>query len=367
MKPKRRHIIIVAAAIAVAAVAAIAWNVAHRRSAGRRQNVPVVRVQRPVRDTVSYALRYSGDIVAIQQATIVARVGGTLERVDATLGGWADQGQLLAVIDSAEAFQQAQQAAASYFTARSDFDRARQLFDQGLLSQREFDNVQAQFKVAEAGHLLAKARLGYARVTAPFAGYVTKRFLDPGAQVVANSTSLFTLMDLGRIKVAVDIMEKDVPLVTVGKRALITADALPEKRYQGSVGRVSQAVDPATRTMRAEIIVPNPGGQLKPGMYATVSILLDQRADAITVPTRAVLSDDKGSFVFVLAGKTARRVAVTAGLDQGATTEITSGLDGSEQVITTGQQYVRDGGPVAVQGDSASGTNERGNTREKRK
>jgi membrane fusion protein (multidrug efflux system) len=359
MKLKRRYLVIAAATV-VAAVAVIVWKATHGAAAGRRQNVPVVRVERPVRDTVSYALRYSGDVVAIQQATIVARVGGTLERVDATLGGWADQGQLLAVIDSAEAFQQAQQAAASYFTARSDFDRARQLFDQGLLSQREFDNVQAQFKVAEAGHLLAKARLGYARVTAPFAGYVTKRFLDPGAQVVANSTSLFTLMDLGRVKVAVDILEKDVPLVTVGKRALITADALPEKRYQGSVGRVSQAVDPATRTMRAEIIVPNPGGQLKPGMYATVSILLDQRADAITVPTRAVLSDDGGSFVFVLAGGTARRVAVTPGLDQGATTEIRSGLDGSEQVITTGQQYVRDGGPVAVQGGSASGANERG-------
>lgn len=355
MKLKRKHLIIAAAIIAAVIIAAVIWNAAHRAAAGRRQSVPVVRVERPARDTVSYTLRYSGDVVAIQQATIVARISGTLQRVDAVLGGWADQGQLLAVIDSAEVFQQAQQAAASYFTARSDFDRARQLFDQGLLSQREFDNIQAQFKVAEAGHLLAWDRLGYARVTAPFAGYVTKRFLDPGAQVTANSTSLFTLMDLGRVKVAVDILERDVPQVTVGKKALVTADALPEKGYQGSVGRVSQAIDPATRTMRAEIIVPNPGGQLKPGMYATVSILLDERADAITVPTRAVLSDDRGSFVFVLADRTARRAAVTTGLDQGATTEITSGLDGSEQVITTGQQYVKDGGPVAVQDDPAAG------------
>ncbi|MRR08980.1 efflux RND transporter periplasmic adaptor subunit [bacterium] len=360
MKPKRNHLLIAAAAIAIATVATLVWNAVHRAAAGRRQSVPVVRVERPVRDTVSYTLRYSGDIVAIQQATIVARVSGTLQRVDAVLGGWAAQGQVLAVIDSAEVFQQAQQAAASYSTARSDFDRARQLFDQGLLSQREFDIVQAQYKVAEAGHLLARDRLGYARVTAPFAGHVTKRFLDPGAQVIANSTSLFTLMDLGRVKVAVDILEKDVPLVTVGQRALVTADALPEQGYRGSVGRVSQAVDPATRTMRAEIIVPNPGGQLKPGMYATVSILLDERADAVTVPTRAVLSDDQGKFVFVLADKTARRVAVTAGLDQGATTEITAGLDGSEQVITTGQQYVKDGGPVVVQEEPRTGAGGRG-------
>lgn len=338
-----------------------------RAGATRRQNVPIVRVEPPRRETVAYTLQYSGDVVAIQQATIVARISGALERVDANLGAWVDRGQLLAVIDSAEVFQQAQQAAASWFTARSVYDRSKQLFDQSLLSRQEFDNSEAQMKMVQANHELAKARLGYARVTAPFAGYVTKRFLDPGAQVSANSSSLFTLMDLGRVKVTIDILEKDVPLVAIGKKALVAADALPDKSCQGSVGRLSQAVDPATRTMRAEIIVPNPGGQLKPGMYATVTILLDEHANAVTVPAQAVLADDKARYVFVLADKKAKRMPVTIGREQGAMTEITSGLDGSERVITIGQQYVKDGGPVTVQGDSIAGAGERGKPSAKRK
>jgi len=357
----RRTPVIVAGSIIMILVTVVVYRAVSgaRAAASRRQNAPIVRVEPPRRETVAYTLQYSGDVVAIQQATIVARISGMLERVDATLGGWAEQGQLLAVIDSAEVFQQAQQAAASYFTARSDFDRSKQLFDQSMVSQQAFDNAEAQMKVAQANHELAKARLGYARVTAPFAGYVTKRLLDPGAQVSANSSSLFTLMDLGRVKVTIDILEKDVPLIAIGKKALVTADALPDKSCQGSVGRLSQAVDPATRTMRAEIIVPNPGGQLKPGMYATVTILLDEHANAVTVPAQAVLADDKARYVFVLADKKAKRMPVTIGREQGAMTEITSGLDGSEQVITTGQQYVKDGGPVTVQ-DSTAVAGERG-------
>jgi membrane fusion protein, multidrug efflux system len=354
MKLKQKHLIIAGSILAALAAFIIYRTVSGAKASNRRQNVPIVRVEMPLRETISYTLQYSGDVVAIQQATIVARISGTLERIEANLGSWAEQGQLLAVIDSSEVFQQAQQAAASYFTARSDYDRSVKLFDQSLLSRQEFDNAEAQMKVAQANYDLAKVRLGYARVTAPFSGYVTKRFLDPGSQVSANSSSLFTLMDLGRVKVAIDLLEKDVPLVAVGQKSLVTADALPGQECRGSVGRLSQAVDPATRTMRAEIIVPNPGGRLKPGMYATVTIVRDQHANAITVPSEAVLSDGQGSYVFVLADKNAKRMPVKTGEDQNSRTEIVSGLTGSEQVITTGQQYIKDGGPVTVQPDPAS-------------
>ncbi|MDO9390176.1 MAG: efflux RND transporter periplasmic adaptor subunit [bacterium] len=350
MKIKRNHLIMAGGILAVLAAFTIFRVISSAKSAAsRRQNVPIVRVESPRRETVQYTLQYTGDVVANQQATIVARISGALERVEASLGSWVEQGQLLAVIDSAEVFQQAQQAAASFFTARSEHERAVKLLEQSLLSRQEFDNAEAQMKMAQANYELAKARLGYARVTAPFGGYITKRFFDPGAQVSAGSTSLFTLMDLSRVKVAVDLLEKDVPLVSIGQKTLVTADALPDKSCQGSVGRLSQAIDPATRTMRAEILVPNPGGQLKPGMYATVTIVLKENASAVTVPSQAVLSDNQAKYVFVLDKDSARRIVVITGRDQGAMTEITAGLNGSEQVITTGQQYVKDGGPVTVQ------------------
>ncbi len=333
---------------ALVAVIIVVRVVASGAAAGRRQNAPVVQVQQPRSAKIAATLQYTGDVLAIQQAAIVAKIGGTLDQVSVNMGSYVEQGQLLAVIDSSEVFQQAQQATASYMTARSDFDRMQQLFDQKLASQQQYDNSQAQMKVAQANYELAKTKLSYARVTAPFAGYVTKRYLDPGAQLAANSSNLFTLMDLGRVKVSVDIMEKDVPLVAAGKKAVIEADALPGKKLLGTVTRLSQAIDPATRTMEIEIVVPNPDRLLKPGMYATVTLVLGEHANAIVVPSQAVLSDNQGSYVYVLADKTARRVAVSTGQDQDSLIEITSGLKGTEDVITTGQQYVKDGGNVTL-------------------
>jgi membrane fusion protein (multidrug efflux system) len=297
---------------------------------------------------VAYSLQYSGDVQANRQAVVAARINGILETVSVNLGAWVETGQLLAAIDSTEVFQEAQKAAADFYTASADFDRAKQLREKELISQQAFDNAQAQFSVAEAGYRLAKAKLGYARVSAPFSGFITKRFMDPGSQV-ANGTPLFTLMEMGQVKVAVDVLEKDVPLVTIGRRAAVTVDALPDTSFRGSVVRLSQALDPATRTMRAEVAVSNPGHQLKPGMYATVSILLEERPDAITLPAQAVQADTAGQYVFVVRDGRAFRTAVVPGRAQGMRQEIESGLGGSESVIVVGQQYVRDGGPVAVQ------------------
>jgi membrane fusion protein (multidrug efflux system) len=348
MSRKKTAVLIAAAAAALIVIIVVVRIAASRAAAGRRQNAPVVQVQKPRTAGVTATLQYTGDVVAVQQATIVARISGMLDQVNVNMGAYVEQGQSLAVIDSSEVFQQAQQATATYLTARSDFDRMQQLFDQKLASQQQYDNAQAQFKVAQANYELAKTRLGYARVTAPFSGNITKRFLDPGAQLAANATNLFTLMDLGRVKVSVDIMEKDVPLVSAGKKAVIEADALPGTKLLGTVTRLSQAVDPATRTMEVEIVVPNPDRLLKPGMYATVILVLAERPNAIVVPAQAVLSDNKGSFVYVLENKTAKRVAVTTGQDQDSLVEITAGLKGSEDVITIGQQYVKDGGNVTL-------------------
>jgi membrane fusion protein (multidrug efflux system) len=101
--------------------------------------------------------------------------------------------------------------------------------------------------------------------------------------------------------------------------------------------------------MAAEIFVPNKDHRLKPGMYATVSLVLSEHPDALIVPAQAVLKDASGPFVYVVENKTAKRIPVQTGLAQGARMEVTSGLSGEEDLITTGQQFVRDGSPVSVQ------------------
>lgn len=315
----------------------------------RRQNAPLVKLESARRETVSIVLRFTGDVVAIQQASIFSKVSGNLERCYADMGMPVRQNQLLALIDTTELHQQYQQAAATYENARLSYQRTKDLFEQNLVSRQDLDNAEAAKKVSGAAFETAKTRLQYAWITAPFAGTVTRRFLDPGALVTPNSSTLFSLMDLDQMKIIVSVLEKDIPQVTIGKSAVVTVDAFPGNSFSGTVRRLSEAVDPATRTMAIEIDLDNRNHVLKPGMFANVMLIVNERPNAITIPTASLLKDDQGFFVYTVARDSARQIRVRRGVEQGDRTEIDGGLDDSSQVISVGQQFVKDRGPVTIQ------------------
>jgi RND family efflux transporter MFP subunit len=315
----------------------------------RRSNVPLVQVEKPHRDTITHSLTFTGDVIAIQQANIFSKVGGTIERVFVDMGTPVRAGHLLALVDTTELHQTYQQAGATYQNAKLTYDRTRELFDQHLVSQQDLDNGEAAMKVAAAAFETAAIRLSYARITAPFAGIITRRYLDPGAVITASTSTLFTLMDLGTMKIIINVLEADIPSITTGEHALVTVDAFPGRVLNGTVARYSQAVDPATRTMAVEIDIPNRDHLLKPGMFANVTLILGERPEALTVPTQALLKDNLGYVVFTVRGDTAWSIPVSPGIEQNARTEIRSGLSGDESIITAGQQFVRNGSPVKVQ------------------
>jgi membrane fusion protein (multidrug efflux system) len=315
----------------------------------RKASVASVSVE-PVRTTaVHRVLRFTGDVVALQQANIYAKVSGNLERVLVDIGTPVRAGSLLALIDTTELAQQYQQAKATYENARVTWVRSKELFDQNLVSRQDLDNAETASKVSRALFEAAGTRLGYARVTAPFPGWITKRFLDPGALVTTNNSSLFTLMDLDHMKVAISILEKDIPLIEEGRQAVITVDAYPGKEFPGRISRFSNAVDPGTRTMAVEIDVPNPDHRLKPGMFANVSLDIETHNDALTIPIGSIMRDDRGPFVFTVVSDTARKVRIVPGIEQDGAIEIVNGLQGVPVVISMGQQFLKDGSPVTVQ------------------
>lgn len=315
----------------------------------RRQNVPLVQVEKSRRETVRVQLDFNGDVMPIRQAAIFSKVSGNLERIYTDMGYYVRTNQLLATIDSTELYQQFQLANATYQNALLTYNRLQQLMEKNLSSKQDLDNADAAKKVAKAGLDAAATRLSYARIVAPFSGIITKRYLDPGALVTASNSTLFTLMNLDSIKVIVNVPEKDVPSVYRIRTAEIMLDALPGKDFEGKITRYSDAVDLTTRTMAIQIDVANRNHDIKPGMFATVRMTMAEHLSAITIPTSALLKDDSSQFVYAADGKKATRYRVKTGVEQNARTEILSGLTGEETVITVGQQFVRDGGPINIQ------------------
>jgi RND family efflux transporter MFP subunit len=315
----------------------------------RRNNAPLVELSKPVRQLVRYQLTYNGDVQPHQQATIYARITGSLESVNVNLGSIARAGMILARIDSVEPYDQVQQMAATYENARLAYERSSNLLGNNLISKQDVDNLDAAMKVAKANYELAKTRLGYTRIFAPFPGIVTRRYLDPGTYLASSSTPLFQLMYIDSVKIAVSIQENDVPHVAKGTRAEVKVESYSDKTFLGTVARTADALDLSTRSMQVEIDIPNGDHLLKPGMFATVILVVGEHRDAVTVPTIAIQKDDIGPFVFVAENNSAKRMRIRVGIDQGTYTEVLSGLDGSESVIVVGQQLVKDGGLINIQ------------------
>ena len=337
-------------ALLVLAVLFIVWKIAGKSSSSdpRRQNAALVQIEPISHESVRYTLKLNGDVLPNQQATISSKVAGTLEHFYVDMGDRVEANQMMALIDTTELSQQFQQTSATYQNAALTYKRMKELSEQNLVSRQDLDNAEAAMKVSKANYDGAKTRLGYARITAPFSGYITRRFLDAGGSVTANNVTLFTLMDLDAMKVIVNVLEKDVPKIRIGKEAVVTVDAYPDKQFKGVIARFSNALDLSTRTMAIEVDIPNRDHLLKSGMFATVVILVEEHRNAMTVPTQALLRDGKGSFLFITQGNTAKRRDVTIGIEQNARTEILSGITGADSIVTTGQQFLKDGAAVTI-------------------
>jgi RND family efflux transporter MFP subunit len=322
--------------------------------APKKQPTPLVSVAQPARQDLHYTLQYEGDVLPVLQANIFSKVAGTLESVLTDMGKVVKGGQLIAVIDTTEAYQNELQAAATYYNAKATEARARELAAKNLAAQQDVDNAIGALRSAEANYQATKIRLEYAKIRAPFHGYVTKRYLDPGTTVSATPTvtsgasTIVTIMDIDTVKIVINVLDRDIPSIHPGLRATVQLDALPGREYYGFVSRSAQAINTTTRTMPVEILIPNRDESLKPGAFARVSLALGEHPQAITVPVEAMLNDKDGSYVFAVENAVAKRKPVQTGITQAGRLEILSGLDGTERVIVTGQSFAKPNAKVIV-------------------
>lgn len=347
-----RSKLLIASGIAAAIIILIAFKIINSSTDKKqsRTNIVFVKTEKPIRQTLDESLQYNGNVLPIQQANIFSKVGGNLENVFADIGTFVKTNQLLAVIDSTELFQDFQQTFATYYNSKLTYERTKDLFEQNLVAKQDLDNNEAAMKIAQANYLNASTKLSYAKIRAPFNGFITAKFLDRGSLVQANNSTLFTLMKMDSVKVLVNILEKDIPLISKSYKSVIKVDAYPDKEFEGKISRNSHSIDLDTRTMTYELDVPNYNNILKPGMYAAINFLIEKHNNILTVPSDAVLKDISGLYIFIVEDGKAKRVDVKTGLLQNNLIEITDGLNDSDDVITTGQEFVKDGIFVKVQG-----------------
>lgn len=294
-------------------------------------------------------------LVAIQEATLYSKVSGYLKSLAVDKGDSVKEGQILAEIEVPELLADQKQFSVEAQVARTNHDRmtAARLKAPDLVVPETVENLRGLWQVAEARLQRTESLLQFSHITAPFAGLVTARFVDPGAYVPAatsgnSAVALVTLMDFSRLRVQVFIPEAEVPLIKNGLPAKLTVEELPGRDFSGTVTRFSYALDQASKTMLAEIEMPNPKGELRPGMYGSVQIEVERKKEASLLPVGAVLVEKSGTSVFLLAEGKARKTVVRTGFNDGTKVEILDGIKAGQPVILIGKLILNDGQAVTT-------------------
>lgn len=296
-------------------------------------------------------------IIAYQEATLYAKVSGYLKTLTVDKGDTVKEGQLLAEIEVPELLADEAQYKSETEVARINYERMYEARKKApdLVVPQTVDDLRGQWEVAQAKLQRTDTLLQYTHITAPFSGTITARFVDPGAFIPAATTgnpgqsvALVTLMDFSRLRVQVYVPEAEVPYIHDGTPVKITIEELPGKSFTGSVTRFAYALDQATKTMLTEIELPNPSGELRPGMYASVQIEVERKKDAPLLPIQAVSFEKAGTFVFVISDGKVKKTPVHTSFNDGTNVEIIDALSPGERVAIVGKQALNDGQPVTV-------------------
>src|SRR5688572_11193372 len=322
-----------------------------------------------------------GNLIGLQTVDVAPRTAGRLLNVNVQMGDRVRRGQVLAKVEDREIVEQVRAAEASQEVAKAtirqreadlnvsqlNFERSKNLFTRGLLAKQALDDAESRYLASVAQLDLSKAQLSqndarlqelrinlqHTSVASPVDGFVGNRNVDPGAMVNTN-TAIASVVDISRLKLVVNVVERDLRMVTAGDTGIVEVDAYPGEKFNGRIARVAPVLDPATRTASIEIEVPNGDQRLKPGMYARISLTVEERKNTLVAPKNAVIDFENKRGVWMPSeDRRAQFVPVTLGIEGPEQIEILAGLKEGDRFVTTGAAAVRNNDQLIIAGEAA--------------
>lgn len=318
---------------------------------GRADQAPVPIAVSPARlGAIAATYSATATLQPNAQADVLARVSGLVEQIDREAGDRIERDGVLLQIDNDAYRVRVQQAEARTANLRSRFDRMNGMAAKDLVSAEEFDAARSELASAEADEELARLELGYTTVRAPFGGRIVARLVDRG-QNVSMGTPLFRIADLDPLLAEVHVPSKEFRSLETDLPVTLVLDS-DRTRLSGRIKLVSPIIDPASGTIKVTVEIPQAPDNVRPGDFAEVQIVTEQRTGRTLVPRVAVITDKGESVVFVAIDGRAERRTVTTGFSDEDHFEIVSGVESGENVVVKGQRSLRHGQPVRVLGDA---------------
>lgn len=307
--------------------------------------VPSVGVIQPVVRSIDSTMTLPANIEAIEEASIFSHVTGYLKKIYVDEGDKVKKNELLATIDAPDIVDQYNNTKAEYQYQKVTRDRYQQLVQQQVISQQEFDTVDAKYNEAKALYEAAAANLAYTYIRAPFAGNIARRYKYPGDLITVGKGQqhpIFLEVNEGTLRISINVPQTNVAAVSLGETVDIRVDAFPNEVFKGEISRIDDQLDPTTKTQRVLVDIKNTDN-LHAGMFANVILDFAHKDNALTLPQDVIETEGDKSYVFLLVDGTAKKTPIKTGIKDGTVVEITDGLKATDQVISSQSAQLVDG------------------------
>lgn len=292
---------------------------------------------------------------AKEEAFVVPRASGIIEHIYVEEGDYVEKGQILAQIEPRRYHLNLDRAKADLVGVEKELAKINKVYHKQLVSDDTYDKLTAQYDSANATLSLAELDLKEATITAPISGYIAQRNAKVGNLSESfQRERMFHIVQQKALYGIVYLPEKELSKVHKEQQASLDLTAFDGVDILAFVERISPVIDSKTGTFKVTLRVPNPDHLLKSGMFAQVKLNYDTKQNAILLPRKALLTIDDSVNVFVVKDGVASKQAVTVGYQEGEVVEILSGLSGTEMVVITGHQNLRDQAPVEIVNDDVN-------------
>jgi len=295
-------------------------------------------------------LHYSGTVEASQTIPLTFQSTGTVEQVLVQEGDVVRKGQLLAVVNKSDNQNIYNSALAMYEQAKDAYDRMKQVYEKGSLSEVKWVDMETKLKQAESQMQMTKNNLDKCNLYAPTSGIVGKRNIEPGQSSI-SSFSPIELVKIETVSVKIAVPENEIGKIKKGLNATFTISALENKSFEGIITNVGVVADQFSRTYEVKITVNNPNLEMKPGMVCDVMLNSVAEKDLIVVPNSAVSKDNGGkSFVYLVSSdnKSVKKQIVEVGNYQRSGVAVLSGLSSNQTIVVEGKEKLSDNSLISL-------------------
>jgi len=291
-------------------------------------------------------LNVTGSVLPNESLELKSEVSGKIISIYFKEGKQVRKGDTLLQMNSDEIEAQLQKQKYNQKLNEDNEFRQRKLLEKDAISQEEYDNALNRLNTTVADIRLLETQLAKTKILAPFDGVIGLRFVSEGAYI-SPSTVITTLYNISPAKIEFAIPGRYSPQVAPGKKIRFTIET-DMRVYEGQVYAIEPRIDPATRTLKIRALAENRQGNLLPGQFVKVELILESIGDAIMVPTEAVIPEQAGKKVFIVNNGKASEVFIETGIRTANSLEVLSGLKVGDTLLTTGMLQLRPGMDVQI-------------------